>query len=68
MERDPDPLSRSAEEVMHKGGVCIAADELATAALKKLEEKRITSLMVCDGGGKVAGVLHIHDLWGVGLF
>jgi arabinose-5-phosphate isomerase len=68
MERDPDPLARSAQEVMHEGGVCISADELATAALKKLEEKRITSLMVCDGGGKVAGVLHVHDLWGVGLF
>jgi len=68
MERDPDPLSRLAEEVMHKGGVCISADELATAALKKLEEKRITSLMVCDRSGKVAGVLHVHDLWGVGLF
>jgi len=68
MERDPDPLSRLAEEVMHKGGVCISADELATAALKKLEEKRITSLMVCDGDGAVAGVLHVHDLWGVGLF
>lgn len=68
MERDPDPLSRSAEEVMHKGGVCISADELATAALGKLEEKRITSLMVCSGEGAVAGVLHVHDLWGVGLF
>ena len=67
MERDPDPLARAAAEVMHEGGVCIAADELATAALKKLEEKRITSLMVCDGEG-VAGVLHVHDLWGVGLF
>jgi arabinose-5-phosphate isomerase len=68
MERDPDPLARTAQEVMHKGGACIGADELATAALKKLEEKRITSLLVCDGSGKVAGVLHLHDLWGVGLF
>lgn len=68
MERDTDPLSRLAEEVMHRGGVCISAEELATAALKKLEEKRITSLMVCDGDGAVAGVLHVHDLWGVGLF
>ena len=67
MERDADPLSRSAGEVMHRGGVCISADELATAALKKLEEKRITSLMVCNGDG-VVGVLHVHDQWGVGLF
>ncbi len=68
MERDPDPLTPTAEEVMNPGGVCIAADELATAALKTLEEKRITSLLVCNGGDTVAGVLHIHDLWGVGLF
>ena len=67
MERDPDPLARAAAEVMHEGGVCISADELATAALKRLEEKRITSLMVCDGES-VVGVLHMHDLWGVGLF
>ncbi len=68
MERDPDPLSHTASEVMNKGGVCIDADELATAALKLLEEKRITSLMVCDGDGPLKGVLHVHDLWGVGLF
>jgi len=68
MERDPDPLARTAGEVMHKGGACINPDELATAALKMLEEKRITSLMVCDGDAPVKGVLHVHDLWGVGLF
>jgi arabinose-5-phosphate isomerase len=68
MERDPDPLARTAEEVMHRGGVCIHPDELATAALRLLEEKRITSLMVCDGEAPVLGVLHLHDLWGVGLF
>jgi len=68
MERDPDPLARTAEEVMHRGGACIHPGELATAALRILEEKRITSLMVCDGEAPVLGVLHLHDLWGVGLF
>jgi arabinose-5-phosphate isomerase len=68
MERDPDPLARTAGEVMHKGGTCIHPDELATAALKLLEEKRITSLMVCDEDAPLKGVLHVHDLWGVGLF
>jgi arabinose-5-phosphate isomerase len=53
---------------MHPGGVLIDACELATAALRLLEERRITSLMVTDQQSKVAGVLHIHDLWGVGLF
>ncbi len=68
MEHDPDPLAHTAEEVMHRGGACINPDELATAALKILEEKRITSLMVCDGEAPVLGVLHLHDLWGVELF
>ena len=68
MERDSDPLARTAGEVMHRGGVCIAPDELATAALRLLEERRITSLMVCPGDAPVQGVLHVHDLWGVGLF
>ena len=56
------------EEVMHPGGVLIDADELATAALRLLEQRRITSLMIVDGDGRVEGVLHLHDLWGVGLF
>jgi arabinose-5-phosphate isomerase len=68
MERDKDPLAHTAGEVMHRGGVCIHPDELATAALKLLEEKRITSLMVCDDDAPLKGVLHLHDLWGVGLF
>lgn len=68
MERVPDPMQRTAGEVMHKGGACIGPDELATAALRVLEEKRITSLMVCEESPQVVGVLHLHDLWGVGLF
>ena len=68
MEREGDFLALTANEVMHAGGVCIPSDELATAALKLLEERRITSLVVCDGDGNVEGVLHVHDLWGVGLF
>jgi arabinose-5-phosphate isomerase len=68
MERDPDPLAHTAGEVMHAGGVTIAPDQLATAALKVLEDRRITSLMVASDGRTVDGVLHLHDLWGVGLF
>lgn len=68
MERDAAPLAHAASEVMHQGGVCISADELASAALRLLEERRITSLMVCGAEGRLEGVLHLHDLWGVGLF
>lgn len=68
MERDQDPLSRTAAEVMHPGGVTIEADELASAALRTLESRRITSLMVIDEHERVVGVLHLHDLWRVELF
>ncbi len=68
MERDTDPLARTAGAVMHPGGVQIDGEELATAALRLLEERRITSLVVCAADATVEGVLHLHDLWGVGLF
>ncbi len=68
MESDPDPLARAAADVMHRGGVTIGPGSLATAALRLLETRRITSLVVTEGQGRVVGVLHLHDLWGVGLF
>jgi len=68
MEREPDPLRLTAGQVMHPGGVTIAETALASAALRVLEERRITSLIVVDEAGTVSGVLHLHDLWGVGLF
>ena len=68
MEREADPLRLTAGDVMHPGGVTIRPDVLATAALRLLEERRITSLMVTDEEDRVQGVLHLHDLWGVGLF
>jgi CBS-domain-containing membrane protein len=27
------------------------------------EDHRINALMVCDAAGKLAGVVHVHDLW-----
>jgi arabinose-5-phosphate isomerase len=68
METDHNPLSHSAAQVMHPGAVTIRAGVLATGALRLLETRRITSLVVTDEGARVAGVLHLHDLWGVGLF
>ena len=55
-------------EAMHADGVTILPGSLATEALRLLEEKRITSLVVTDEERHILGVLHLHDLWGVGLF
>jgi arabinose-5-phosphate isomerase len=46
----------------------IAGAELAAAALKVMEERRITSLFVCDDVGRPEGVVHLHDLWRLELF
>ncbi len=68
MEADPVPLAHTAAQVMHHGAVTIGAGTLATGALRLLETRRITSLVVTEANGRVAGILHLHDLWGVGLF
>jgi CBS domain-containing protein len=28
-----------------------------------MESRKITSLVVTDAGGGIAGVVHLHDLW-----
>ena len=60
-------LSRTAGEAMHATPRTIGPNELAAKALAILEEKKITSLVVTDAEGKVEGLLHLHDLWGVEL-
>jgi arabinose-5-phosphate isomerase len=58
-------LSKTAGEAMNAHPRTIAANELAATALRILEERKITSLVVVDAENKVEGVLHLHDLWGV---
>ena len=60
-------LSKSAGEAMNARPKTIASSELAAKALAILEERKITSLVVVDAAGKVEGVVHLHDLWGVEL-
>jgi arabinose-5-phosphate isomerase len=60
-------LGRNAGEAMNAHPRTIGAGELAAKALAILEERKITSLVVVDGEGRVEGVLHLHDMWGVEL-
>jgi arabinose-5-phosphate isomerase len=68
MEKEPDPLKLTADRVMNRNPKTIHESELAGAALSKMEEMKITSLIVVDSERKVAGVVHIHDLWRTELF
>ena len=46
----------------------IAPSELAGAALRMMEERKITSLVVVDAERRPLGVVHLHDLWTLELF
>jgi arabinose-5-phosphate isomerase len=60
-------LSKTAGEAMNPHPRTIAGDELAAKALAILEERKITSLVVVHADGKVEGIVHLHDLWGLEL-
>ena len=62
------PLAGSVADAMTKSPVTIPPDALAGEALRILEERKITSLAVVEPGGKLVGVLQIHDLWRTQLF
>jgi arabinose-5-phosphate isomerase len=68
LEHDDGLLKRTAGECIKGGARTIGPDELAPAALKKMEDFRITALMVCDEAGRLEGVVHVHDLWRLELF
>jgi arabinose-5-phosphate isomerase len=68
LQKAPDPLKLSADQVMSRAPKTIHENELATAALSKMEEMKITSLVVIDSEGAVIGVVHLHDLWRTELF
>jgi arabinose-5-phosphate isomerase len=65
--RGKDVLDLTAGECMTKNPRTIAAGEFAATALAVMEEKKITSLMVVDRGGKLQGIVHLHDLWSTEL-
>jgi arabinose-5-phosphate isomerase len=65
--RGKDVMDLTAGEAMTRNPKTIAADEFAATALALMEEKKITSLMVVDAGGKLQGIVHLHDLWSTEL-
>ncbi len=63
LQKSADPLKLQAGRVMSREPKTIQESELATAALSKMEEMKITSLVVVDSERIVIGVVHLHDLW-----
>ncbi len=68
MERGGEILELRAVDVMTRHPVSVPRHTLAAEALNIMEQRKITSIVVADGGQlvRVAGVLHLHDLWQMG--
>jgi arabinose-5-phosphate isomerase len=68
LERDGShALEHTAGEIMNAKPVTIDGSALASSALALMEERKITSLIVIAAGGRVDGVVHLHDLWSLQL-
>ena len=59
-------LDLRADEVMTREPLTIAPGSLAAAALKQMNERKITALFVVEDTRPV-GILHIHDLLRAGI-
>ena len=61
-------FSKTAFECMTPKPLSIDREDLATKALKKMEDNRVTSLIVQRKDGKIEGIIHLHDLWRTEMF
>jgi arabinose-5-phosphate isomerase len=68
MLRTERPLEGTAGDAMSRSPVTLGPDGLATAALRLMEERKITSVPIVDASRHVLGVIHLHDLWRTQLF
>ncbi|MGE0797737.1 MAG: KpsF/GutQ family sugar-phosphate isomerase [Lautropia sp.] len=57
-----DLASLAIADVMTATPVTIAADALAVEAVRAMEERRITQLLVVDDERRLLGAVHFHDL------
>jgi arabinose-5-phosphate isomerase len=66
-QRGKDTLDLMARDCMTRTPKTIGAQEFAATALARMEELKITSLVVIetDAGGnqRLLGIVHLHDLW-----
>jgi arabinose-5-phosphate isomerase len=66
MERTDNFLDIPVGDVMTKAPKTTAADELAGAAVSVMERYGIMALPVLDGGRRMVGIVHLHDLMKAG--
>ncbi|WP_439129426.1 KpsF/GutQ family sugar-phosphate isomerase [Polaribacter sp.] len=57
-----------AQDIMGKNPKTIHKDAMAVEALEKLENNKITQILVVDNDNNYVGVVHLHDLIKEGIF
>ncbi|MES2998600.1 MAG: KpsF/GutQ family sugar-phosphate isomerase [Pseudomonadota bacterium] len=62
-----DLQSTRIEQAMTANCKTIAADQLATEALRVMEDNKITTLVIINSTKKPLGVIHIHDILSQGI-
>jgi arabinose-5-phosphate isomerase len=62
MERDPNFLSRPVSDVMTRDPKVAEPDELASAAVRRMERFGVMALPVLGEGQRLQGIVHLHDL------
>jgi arabinose-5-phosphate isomerase len=62
MERDPDFSHRSVTDLMTRNPKTADPDELASAAVHRMEAHGVMALPVVDAEGCLVGLVHLHDL------
>lgn len=67
-QRKKEALDLTAAECMTRNPVTLPRHELAASALRLMEERKITSVLVVDKDRRLEGVVHLHDLWTLQLF
>lgn len=67
LDRNVDLHSTPMREVMTENCRTAAPQELAAEALLRLEQNKITALLVVDDEQKLVGALHVHDLLRAGV-
>jgi len=65
-ERDPEFLGRPVSQVMTRTPKTTAPDDLAAAAVGTMERNGVIVLPVISDGGRIEGVVHLHDLMRAG--
>jgi arabinose-5-phosphate isomerase len=67
LEKENNPMQKKAGEVMSGNPRTVEADTVGGAAVKIMEDRKITSLVIVADGNRPEGVVHLHDLLRAGV-